>query len=146
MQLSCFLHKTKTQPSDILSAFILGKPPTSQGEDRRSILVKFRHHETATEIKRSAKTVKPEGLFFSENLTPLRHSILKALRKAKYAHSNIISGCGSWEGRVFVWIKPSNPAGNGVRSRRFSVNNLEELRKFCSDILNESMELYAENY
>ena len=65
--------------SDILNVFRIGRVPPNQTEDRRAFSVKLRHHETATEIKRAAKTLKPTGLYFSENLTPLRHSILKVL-------------------------------------------------------------------
>ena len=132
--------------SDILSAFRIGRVPSNQKEDRRAFSVKFRHHETATDIKRTAKTMKPDGLYFSENLTPLRHSILKVLRKAKYSHPTIISGCGSWEGRVFVWTKPSNPAESSGRNKKFYVNSTEQLRKFCNDLLNNEIESYTDNW
>ena len=145
--------KTKIDPNDIVSAFRMGRTPASQQEDRRSFIIKFRHQELASEIVKSSRTIKPSGIFVSENLTPLRHSILRVLRNAKHSNPTLVRGCGSQKGRVFAWVNPPNPqVGNPgtsstePRNVKYFVNNTDQLKRFCETTLNKQLEDLVEDW
>ena len=145
--------RTKIDPNDILSASRIGRTPASQQEDRRSFIIKFRHQELASDIVKSSRTIKPSGIFVSENLTPLRHSILRVLRNAKHTDPTLVSGCGSQKGRVYAWAKPPNPneggpgtGSTGGRNVKYFVNNTDQLKRFCENTLNKQLEDLVEDW
>lgn len=117
-------------PSDILSANRLGTKSKSQGPDRRTIAVKFKKTELRDDIVASCKSVKPRKIFFNECLTPTRSTILFALRQAKKKFPNKVSGCGSINGRVFVWVKPLTEGASTRNSKTF-INTYSRLQEFC---------------
>ena len=141
--LSCSL-RIVTSERDILAAHRLGPKPANQSVDRRSLFVKLRDTELARDIIKSSKTIKVPGLYVSENLTPIRHSILRVLRKTKRSHPNIVSGCGSASGRVFVWVK--SPGSQTNQSRKLFVNNKDELHKYCDEILQSHLNVIEPNW
>ena len=122
--------------SDVSVAHRLGRKPDTQRSDKRSIIVKLCRRDLKHDILSAAKANKPHDFFVNENLTPKRSTLLYALRQAKKKFPSQISGCNSREGKVFVYIKPSNP-DSSARNSKMSVNTLDSLEEFCSKILNK---------
>ena len=69
----------------------------------------------------------------NESLTPIRSSILYALRQLKKINVGKIDYCGSRDGKVFMWLKPTN---NTARNRKVYVNNIDTLTKLCTNEFN----------
>ena len=127
--------KMTLSSTEISTAHRLGGRPKSQTEDKRNFIVKLCRRETKQEIISACKKTKPEGLFINENLTPLRNNIFHSLRRAKRKFPNIIAGCGSYDGKVHVYIRPPNPAAHMARNSKVSVNTQEQLIHFCKQTL-----------
>lgn len=116
----------------ITSAYRIGRKPISQGPDRRNILVKFIHRDIKIDVIRTCKTSKPADLFINENLTPHRSGVLSALRRARKLAPDKISGVGSINGRVFVYLK----AHNGGLNKRVFINSRTKLEEQCDGLFN----------
>lgn len=116
----------------IRSARRLGKPPVNQGPDRRRVIVKLEHRATASDIIRASRTMKPPGLFVNENLITERSRVLYALRQIKRRKPEMLSGCGSLNGRVYAWTKPTDLSQRG---RKIYLNTWRKFNSFCSDTL-----------
>ena len=134
-QVFCNTIKNKVsliiKPSDISVAHRLGRKPASQSEDRRGIIVKLCRRD----LMKACKSVKPPRLYVNESLTPTRNAILYGLRQAKKKFPDRISGYGSIDGKVFVWIKPANSNAPNMRNSKMFVNNKIRFDALCSDIL-----------
>ena len=126
-------------PSDISTVHRLGKKPVSQKPDNRDIIIKFCRHNTKIDLLAAARRVKPTNLFLNESLTPQRHNISYALRKARREFPDLISGTSTIDGKVFVWVKPPNPLAAGSRDTRISVNSYSKLENFCQTTLQVPM-------
>lgn len=121
---------------DIVSAYRLGKRTDSQAPDGRSILVKFCKKDLKHDLLKACKTVKPRNIFINESLTRTRNVALYGLRQAKKRFPDKIDGCGSSDGRVYVWVKPPNPDVPLARNSKIFVNTSDRFSKFCTDVLN----------
>ena len=98
--------------------------------------------DTVQEVVKASRTVRPEGLFFGENLTPRRHAILQALRRVRKEHRDKISSCTSIRGQVLVWVKPVSSAGRDVRIK---VNNSAQFTHLCENVLRVPVETFLTN-
>ena len=130
--------RTAITNKQIVKSHRVGKKPPHDQFDRRGFIVKLHTKELKNDLLVSSKTYKPTGMFIRENLSPVRNSILFVLRKAKKEFSNVISGCNSINGNVFVWIKAQNGRGQSTATRdsRMLVNTYEALDKVCNEIIN----------
>ena len=90
----------------------------------------------------AARRVKSSNLYINESLTPTREAISYALRKAKRAMPDKISGSNSFDGRVYVWVKPPDAAARSVRT---PINTIEKLKKFCEQTLGRPMQDFLPN-
>ena len=90
-------------------------------------MVRLANAEIKNDILTACRTAKPSGLFVNENLTPLRASILYTLRQIKKRRPDKIEFCGSREGRVFCWIKPTNDHG---KNRKLFINTLDSFKGY----------------
>ena len=124
--------KCNVNAEELLDAHRIGKKPVSQKPDRRNILVRFRHRELRDDILKAARSVKPVGLYVNENLTPLKSTMLYTLRRAKKLHPGKIDGCGSYNGRVFVWLRSSEPS---QRNKKVVVSNIAMLDEFLKQCI-----------
>ena len=128
--------------TDVSTSHRLGKKPEDQRVDKRNIIVKLCRRDLKRDLINACKEKKPD-LFINENLTPLRNTIMYALRKIKGKFPNIVTGSASFEGRVFVWIKkpplPSDPAGT-ERKSRIPINTKFKLEDFCNKFLNTPLD------
>ena len=114
--------RCEVKQSDLIEAYRVGKKPATQKPDRRSLIIKFQRRDLRDDVLRSARTVKPTGIYVNDNLTPLRSDILFKLRQVRKLHPNKIDGCGSSAGRVFVWLK-----FDGSPNKKFFVNTTAKL-------------------
>ena len=120
-------------PSDkILSTSRLGKLNADQGPDKRRIIVRLPDRGTKEDILRAFRTSKPSEFYANENLTPGRSKVLFALRRAKRRFPQLISGCGSRDGRVYAWI--STPSSTG-RNNKIFINSWNKLESVCEEFL-----------
>lgn len=123
--------KYEISRSNIISGFRIGKKVGSQAASMKSILLKLSSRETKQDILTACKTVKPRDLFINESLIPRRAHVLYLLRRAKKEH-NKVSGCGSSDGRVFVYLRSTTP---DARGRRMIINSVEELDQWAQRFL-----------
>ena len=124
----------------------MGKKPISQGPDKRQIIAKLCRRDLKPDIFHACKTIKPKDLFINEHLTPVRKTILYVLRSAKRRYGDLISGCNSIEGRVYVWLKPPHPNAPGAHDTRMLINNRDKLEKFCHEVLNTQLSEFIDNW
>jgi len=128
-------------PSDISTAHRLGKRPVSQLPDNRKIAVKLCRRDLKRDLLFSRRNLKPEGLYISESLTPVRNTILFVLRKMKRAHPNIVKGCTSIDGRVFGFV-----ASDGDRPKRLLVNCHQQLLDFCDNVVGKPLTDFLDSW
>ena len=116
------------QRPGLSTALRLGVRPSHNSPDKRSVLLKLQNEETKKDILLACRRVRPRGLFANEDLTPHRASLLFALRRAKKSANGKMTGCGSYNGRVFMYLQPPNP---DARQQRVYVESFDKLKKLC---------------
>ena len=97
--------------------------------------MKFNGSELKFEIRNACRQKRP-NFFVNENLTPTRKTILWALRQMKRKRPDIVSGCNSENGKIFVWVKAGSV---GNRDAKKQVNNRLQLINFCENFLKEPL-------
>lgn len=70
------------KPEEIRSAFRLGTKKRTQGDDRRSFMVKLYNHSTKIEIIKACRTMKT-NIYANDNLPPERKLLYDDLRKIR---------------------------------------------------------------
>ena len=132
--LRCLAEQTNLQVSldEVSVAHRLGPKPRDQRPDQRKIIVKFCKRDVKTNILASVRRVKPQDFFINESLTPQRQEIFFGIRKAKREFPNVINGCSTFDGSVYLWVKSS------VRDIRLKMNSYEAFEKFCQDKFEKS--------
>ena len=144
--------KITLKDGDISTAHRLGKKPTSQVPDKRSIIVKLCRRDTKQEIFAAKRAMTPGNssstLFINESLTARRRTILYALRQMKRAHPSIILGCSSYDGRVYAYTKPPVQASQSSPSRnvRHLINNHESLTEFCREHIKQPLDTFLDSW
>ena len=106
----------------------LGKKPLTQAPDKRPIIIKLCRRDTKSQLISAARRTKTPGFFINESLTVPRRKILYALRQIKRSHPNLVTGCNSYEGKIFAYTKTT-----GNRDERHLVNTYQNLVKFCDE-------------
>ena len=117
---------------DISSSIRMGTKSSAQEPDGRKIVVKLNDGELKRDIIRACKTTRPTDLYINDNLSKNRSKILYALRQARRRKPDCLTGCGSHDGRVFVWLKAADPS---AKNQRFFLNSWEKLSAFCEKSL-----------
>ena len=113
----------------VLSTKRVGKPPAAGQPDKRKILLKLASEPIRDDLLNSCKRVKPPGLFLNDNLIPTRAEILYCLRKLKMRCPDKIEHCGSFHGKVYLWLKAG---GRRSASKKLFINSFSALEDFCS--------------
>jgi hypothetical protein len=132
--------------TDISTTHRLGRKPVTQKQDTRNIVVKLCRRDLKGDLLSACRQLKPDNLYINESLTPNRSTILYALRKAKRQFPDKVSGTGTMNGRVCVWVKPPNPETPLPRNSRMFVNTRLTLESFCTDILGVPSSTLIENW
>ena len=135
------------QNMDISTAHRLGKPPSSStSPDNRSIIVKFCQRDCKKQIYLTARTAKVQGLYVNESLTPIRRTILYALRQIRRAHPNLVTGCSTFDGKIYAYTKPSATSPSNARNLRHEINTHQRLTAFCSDYIRQPLEMFLDSW
>ena len=121
---------------DLSTCHRLGKRPITQKPDRRKIIVKLCRRDLKKDILSACKSIKP-NFYANEDLTPVKNSILFALRKIKREFPGSVKGAGSRDGRVYVYVQCEN-SPPGTRDKKINVNSYEHLSQFCLDYTGKS--------
>ena len=82
-------------------------------------------------------------LYNNESLTPARLRILKTLRDIKRKHGDVVKGCTSYDGRVYVFMKSTNPDARDIKKL---VNTRNQLADFCNEYLKKPIETFLANW
>ena len=93
--------------SDLSTSHRLGKRLITQKPDRRKIIVKLCRRDLKKDILSACKSIKP-NFYANQDLTPVKNSILFALRKIKREFPGSVKGAGSRDGRVYVYVQCKN--------------------------------------
>ena len=129
--------------ADISVAHRMGPKPLSQGVDRRKLIAKFCRRDVKRDILQSSRRSKVEGMFVSESLTPTRSKIHRALRAMRRLHPEVVKGCTTQDGRVYVFT-PSATANFG-RDRKHLIPTLSKLEEFCQEYLQVTSETFLDH-
>ena len=156
--------RMQIRDGDISTAHRLGKKPTTQGPDKRSIIVKLCRRDLKTEIlqaKKNLVSTRNSTLYINESLTPRRSTILYTLRRIKRTHPSVVVGCSSFDGRVYAYTKPaptrssaqtqdgeSATADSNQRPRnvRHLINTHDSLVNFCRKYVKQPLDNFLESW
>ena len=116
------------QTHNIVSSSRLSSRPSTQVPGRRKIVVKLIYNEARRDIVQACKLARPADLYINDNLSKNRSRILYALRQAKRRKPELLGGCGSQNGRFFVWIKAPDAS---TKNRKAYLNSWDKLSDFC---------------
>ena len=119
--------------TNISVAHRLGPKPTTQTPDKRNLIVKFCRREDKHDVMKAWKTVRPRNLFVNESLTRNRSTLMYGLRQAKKRFPDKVAGCGSFDGKVYVWLKPPNPDSPRARNTKTMVNTRDKFSELCEN-------------
>ena len=136
--------KIEIPTNEFNTAHRLGKKPTTQGEDKRSIIVKLCRRDTKKDVIVASRRqgTSPPSLYVNESLTPRRRTLLMALRKMKRMHPNLVTGCTSIDGKIYAFTK--NPTGD--RDTKHFVNTHERLTKFCLEFVKKPLDTFLDQW
>ena len=107
---------------DISTAHRLGKVKPNV-EDRRNIVIKLCRRDDKRKVMDASRRVKPVNFYVSEHLTPMRNTIMYALRMMKKKNGSRVVGCFSYNGQVYAWVKPPN----GTEAMKVEVESRNKL-------------------
>ena len=112
--------------TNISVAHRLGPKPTTQTPDKRNLIVKFCRREDKHDVMKAWKTVRPRNLF-----TRNRSTLMCGLRHKRFPDK--VAGCGSFDGKVDVWLKPPNPDSPRARNTKTMVNTRDKFSELCEN-------------
>ena len=112
-----------------------GEKSRTQGPDKRKLIVKFGRRSTKVDVLSTARKMKARNLYVNESLTPVSQTISFVLRKMRKKFPEKISGSTTFDGKNFVWVKPSNPEARGARDLRHAITSREKLKNFSVRVL-----------
>ena len=124
--------KVNVPLEELSSAYRIGKRNPSQAPDKRNILLSFKSSQVKTDVIKAARSIKPSVLFINESLTPSLATVLYGLRRAKRRFPERVTGCGSLDGRVYVWVRRSD---HGDGNMRIFINSSSKFDEFCKNTL-----------
>ena len=138
--------KMNLSPHEISVAHRIGSKPPGAFVDKRSIIVKLCRRDTKRELLSNQRRVKPAGFFINENLTPMRNTIMYALRKMRHFPDSRVKGCSSHDGKVYAWVKTSPNAGPSVKDTRIPVNSREKLEEISESFTDKPLSHFVETW
>ena len=130
----------------VSTAHRLGKKLPTQAPDKRPIIAKLCQRDTKNLIMSASRNARLSDLYVNKSLTPARGTILYALRRIKRAHPSLVTGCSSFDGKIYVYTKPSSNAPPEARNVRHLINTRERLVLFCRDFIKKPLEDFLESW
>ena len=133
--------------ADISSAVRVGKSKTENNSPQtRAILVKLKILEVKKTLMITCRNVKP-NFYVNDDLCQEKQTMLFVLRQAKKRKPNIVDGCRSMDGRIYVWIKPNGASADLPNTnRRIHINSVQKLKMFCTDIVDLGLETFISDW
>ena len=130
-------HKLSYELSSgaVISAYRLGVKTFNQSPDSRNVLLKLVNYETKIDILSACRSAKPRDLYANDDLTPSKASLLYTVRSVKRMFPSKITACGSYDGRLFIYLRPPD---NSARSQRMNINSLSQFDKICEKTIGKS--------
>ena len=134
---------TEITDLDISTTHRLG-PVKSSTPSKRNIYVKFVRRDVKKKVvQKSKEKSKEKGknspLHANESLTPLRRKIFNALRKMKQDVPDIVKGCTTLDGKIFVFTPP---VANNTRDQRHFIPDWDALKEFCRGFVQEPLDTF----
>ena len=124
----------------------------NQTSDRRKVIIKLCRRDLKKDIiyackqthRASGSNSSRPGLFANESLTPLRNTILYSLRQMKRDPDcqGIIKGTSTYDGKVYVWIRPST----APKDIRIPINSKGSLVKFVDEHIKKPLENFVQTW
>ena len=146
----CDLVREKLQinilANDISTSHRIGKKPNTQVDDKRNIIVKLCRRDVKNQILSGCRRQKPANMYINESLTPLRSKILYVLRKMKRETNSRITGTGSNDGKVFIWVKHQSGSPEGSRDAKILVNTRVKLEEISQNLMRKPLSAYIKNW
>ena len=130
--------------TDISISHRIGKKPSAQGPDRRSLMVKLCRRDIKTTLLSACRDQKPTGFYINESLTVVRSKIMYVLRRMKKEENSRVTGAFSRDGRVFAWIKHAPGSPPGSRNIKVPVNTVAALQEFSTQYMGKDVSNYAD--
>ena len=125
--------------NDIKTAYRIGRKPIEKTIDRRPIAIKLTTEDLKPDLISASKNQKNWGtLFVNENLIVSRRTLLFTLRQLK--KNKIISGCGSYNGRIYAYTKATE---HGKKDIRHLISTKEDLENFSKDLIKEPLQNFC---
>ena len=136
--------KLELPSNEFNTAHRLGRKPTTQAEDKRSIIVKLCRRDAKRDVIVASRRqgTSPPAIYVNESLTPRRKALLMALRKMKRLHPTLVTGCTSIDGKIYAFTK--NPAGG--RDTKHFVNSHDRLTRFCQEYVKVPLETFLDQW
>ena len=134
--------RVEVSAADISCSHRIGVRPINQEPDKRSIIVKFCRREVKTNVLLTGRKAKVPGLFVNESLTPARNSIYRTLRTIKRSAPQLVKGCSTFDGNLFVYTAPANP--NSARDMKHKINTHARLVQFCEDYIKKPLTTFLD--
>lgn len=106
--------------TDIDRSHRVGKPKA--GVRARPIIVKFTRYNRKAEIMKARRKLKGSNIGIQEQLTPFKQLLSEKARKL-VKMSEIAKASWTWDGKVFVLVKPSDNAPE----KKVIINRIEDL-------------------
>ena len=130
--------------TDIVFAHRLGYKPKSQKEDKRNLVVKMANLDSKRNLLITGKKMKNE-VYINDVLTPRRNTIFYVLRKVKKLHPDVVTGCTTFDGKVYAFVKRSSNHALAAdpalanRDTRIPINSRTNLENFCQEFLDKNV-------
>ena len=121
------------EKTNIWVAHRLGPKLTTQTPDKRNIIVNFCRREDKHDVMKAWKTVRPRNLFVNESLSRNRSNLMYGQRQVKKRFPDKVAGCGSFDGKVCVWLKSPNPDSRRARNTKTMVNTRDKFSELCDN-------------
>lgn len=139
--------KVNMAPSDISVAHRIGKKPQTQKTDNRNIILKLCRRDLKKDLLDACRKFKPKDFFINESLTPARKTISYVLRQAKKRFPDIVNGCSTREGKVYVWVKhPNSTTTSGNTNTKIPINTHTVLQEFCCRTLGVPLNSFIDSW
>lgn len=115
---------------------------------QRNIYVKFVRRDVKRRVvQKSRELGKEKGknspLHANESLTPLRRKIHNTLRQMKKDVPDLVKGCTTLEGKVFVFTPP---VPGTARDQRHFISDWDTLQDFCRDFIKQPLDNFLQNF
>ena len=132
--------------NDISVSHRLGRMRQDDAVDRRKIIAKFCRRDTKRDILQACRRTKPANFYVSESVSPLRSTILYALRKMKKVPNSRVKRVTTQDGSVTAFVSASPNAPATAALTKVTLNTRTKLQEFCTSMFNKPLSDFVQNW